>query len=159
MILFTTSRKPSKRMRAFARDLSSSVPYAKFYSRGKANIERLVRIARNKALDFIVIVLGSNGNPSMFRIIKLENESWNYIYQIKIKLYKLRKEFVKKKFLVRELKLEIKNKEIKSLFRKLNISSQEDAEFVLKENKKIMSFFYRKREIGPRFEIYEIQKF
>ncbi len=158
-ILFTTSRKPSKRTRAFARDLCKCIPYAKFYSRGKANIEKLVSIAKKEALDFIVMVLESKGNPSMLRVIKLANTTWNYAYEIKIKLHKLRKEFTKEKFFVKEIKLEIKNKEIGNLFKELNILSYKEADFILKEKKKVISLFYKNKEIGPRFEIYDIKKF
>jgi len=128
-----------------------------FYSRGKANIAKLVGIAKREGLDFIIIVLESQGNPSALRIIKIDDDSWHYTHLIKLKLHKLRKEFLKKKVAIEELQLKLKNRALKRVLDMLGIENIK-SEFVFKEEKSFLSFFYKNKEIGPRFEIYDIKR-
>ena len=150
---FTTSRKPGLKAKAFARDLAKSFPQAHYFSRGKKSIAALASEARYNGQDLVVIVMERQGNPIGWQGLKVGEEEWSYSFQAKVKLLKLRKELGKAKHKLEELKLQVKDKDLKKLLAMFEVKSEEEAGNLFKEEKKVLSFYSQGREIGPRFKL------
>ena len=69
MILITTSRRPTKRIRSFIKDLAKSIPNAVRRNRGKASTEDLCIEALARGLSRVLIVERWRGNPGIMRFI------------------------------------------------------------------------------------------
>ncbi|RLG53207.1 MAG: hypothetical protein DRN96_00630 [Thermoproteota archaeon] len=69
MILITTSRRPTQRIRSFIKDLARSIPNAVKRNRGKASTEDLCIEAVARGLPRVLIVERWKGNPGMLRFI------------------------------------------------------------------------------------------
>jgi len=84
-MLFTTSRKPSKNTRVFAKRIASLVPESEYFPRGKRGIEDLVEEARFKGYSKACIITDKQGNPHLLRFMKISKKNWNWAKEIKIK--------------------------------------------------------------------------
>jgi rRNA maturation protein Rpf1 len=78
MLLVTTSRKPCRNNRVFARNLSNLVPGAVYEPRGKKSIDDLIGTARHKGLRRITIITDMKGNPGRMEFIQLDRRDWSW---------------------------------------------------------------------------------
>lgn len=160
-MLITTSRKPGLKTKAFARDLTRSFPNAVYFSRGKRSLQELFGEADYKGIRHVLIVQEKDGNPIVIQCIELGKKTFVEIFSLKISVIKLRREINKDKSIQKknftELKLIISTPSIKKVFELVEIESTSDADFTLKEDKNILSFFdFNDAEIGPRFKVNKI---
>jgi len=94
MILITTSRRPTRRIRTFCRDLTRVIPNTVRTNRGKMNLEEVAEKAIEENLNRILIVDRWKGGPGRIRLYKIENEKIAQIPpQIYIRGIKLQREF------------------------------------------------------------------
>lgn len=78
MLLVTTSRKPCRNNRVFARALSNLVPGAAYEPRGKKSIDGLIETAMHKGLRRIAIITDMKGNPGRMEFIRLDRRDWQW---------------------------------------------------------------------------------
>ncbi len=71
MILITTSRRPTQRIRSFIKDLAKSIPNSVKRNRGKASTEDLCIEAAARGLPRVLIVERWKGNPGVMRFIQV----------------------------------------------------------------------------------------
>ncbi len=70
-ILVTTSHRPSQRVRSFAKDLASILPYAYKVNRGKATLRDLYYDAVGYGAERVVVITVWRGNPGVIKVYKL----------------------------------------------------------------------------------------
>ena len=150
-MLFTTSRKPGRKTRAFARDLSQSLPSASYVSRGKSSLPGLIEKAGYEGHNYLLIVLEDHGNPVGLRGIKA-GEDWQHAFEVKLKVAKIRQELGKSKFKAKEIRFKAQGK-LKQLLTLLGVSSDNEAELSLEAKQGLVRFYLDRKEIGPRFKV------
>jgi len=129
MILFTTSRKPSKNIRTLAKKIANLIPNSIYLIRGKKSIEELLEISKNKGYPKICIITNKQGNPYLMRFINLGKKNWDWAEELKIKGVYLSKE----KITTNTIKT---SKELEKLF---NTKSEEEAKINLeKQNNQLL---------------------
>ena len=148
----TTSRKPGLKTKAFARELAKSFPQAHYFSRGKKPIKAVVGDAEYQGEKAIVIVMEKHGNPVSWQGLSIKKGEWQYSFQARIKVLKLRKELSRAKHAFEDLKVDVKDKDVKKLLKLLGIESEESSN-EMKEEKKVFSFHSQGKEIGPRLKL------
>ena len=79
MILVTTSRKPSRNTRVFARSFSNLLPCSSYIARGKRSVESLFEYAVSKGFSKIAVVQDRKGNPHGFEFISVKRNSWDWM--------------------------------------------------------------------------------
>ena len=84
-MLFTTSRKPSRNTRAFAKKLANLIPNSIYLTRGKKGIEELLEISKSKGYPKVCIITDKQGNPYLMRFINLGKNDWDWAEEIRIK--------------------------------------------------------------------------
>ena len=152
-MLLTTSRNPSLKTKAFAKDLFKSFPKAVYVSRGKTSLEQLTEKARKQGKEVIVLVSEKHKLPARLQAIKVKEEGWQWFFEANLTVLKLRKDLSNLKQKFNSLKLKLKSRSAKKLLKALKIVSDEEARFELKEQKEVFSFFKGRQEIGPRFKV------
>ncbi len=85
MLLITTSRKPSRNTRAFARTLANLIPHSQYLTRGNKNIQSLIEEARVRGFEKILIIHDKNGNPSALSFIRVTRKDWEWEEEIVLK--------------------------------------------------------------------------
>ncbi len=147
MILITTSRKPSRKTRSLARELSRMIPFSTYITRGKKPIEDLVEIARTKGYNRIAILKEKHGNPFKFDFIEIDGANWNYLDESLIfNLIKLQREIIKDKIKFEDIKFDGDQK-IKEFF---NIFEERlDTKNVMCAKRGFLTFLKNGKEIGP----------
>lgn len=151
--MLTTSRNPGVKTKMFARDLAKSLPGRNYLSRGKASLELLAAKARKQGKEVIVLAAEEKGLPCKLQGVKVSETGWQWLFEAKIKFLKPRKELGNSKQMVDALKLKLKSQPAKKLLAALNIASEKEAEFELRETKGMLSFFAGRQELGPRFKV------
>ena len=132
MILVTTSRKPSRNTRIFARNLANLIPNALYAARGKASVDDIASLASSKGLAKIAIACDRKGNPGRIEFISVSRTSWDWGEPLFIKSVSLTKN--KKAF--DAIKIDDKLSEI------LGVESDEEAELsAVWENEEITFAF------------------
>lgn len=71
MIALTTSRKPSRNVRAFARELSYSIPNISRFNRGKLSSSEIIERLFDSNANRLVLVHGQKGNIGKIELFKL----------------------------------------------------------------------------------------
>ena len=84
MILFTTSRKPSRRTRRFCRELSSVIPHSLCVNRGKASVRKVADRAVADGFSRVIFILETKGNPSALRVMDVSPARWDWMGQMYI---------------------------------------------------------------------------
>lgn len=84
MMLITTSRKPSRNTRVFARTLSNLLPNSVYVPRGKGSVESMVEGASAKGLKRVAVVHDSKGNPGKISLIENRKDGWDWAEEIPI---------------------------------------------------------------------------
>lgn len=74
MILLTTSRRPTRRIRTFCRDISHTIPNIIRINRGKLSLEGLAAKAIELNSEKVVIVDRWKGGPGKIELFKLERD-------------------------------------------------------------------------------------
>ena len=93
-MLFTTSRKPSRNTRIFAKKIAGLIPNSIYLTRGKKGVEELLEISKSKGYPKICIITDKQGNPHLMRFINLGKKNWDWAEELKIKGTYLTKEKV-----------------------------------------------------------------
>ncbi|MEM2386887.1 MAG: hypothetical protein QXO50_02575 [Candidatus Bathyarchaeia archaeon] len=94
MILLTTSRRPTRRIRTFCKELSYNIPSITRINRGKLSFEGLASKALELNAEKILIVDRWKGGPGKIELFKLENGKLQPISPlIYLRGVKLRREF------------------------------------------------------------------
>lgn len=94
MILLTTSRRPTRRIRTFCKELSYNIPNLTRINRGKLSLEGLAAKALELNAEKVVIVDRWKGGPGKIELFKLENGKLQPIPPlIYLRGVKLRREF------------------------------------------------------------------
>ncbi len=73
MILLTTSRRPTGRIRTFCRDLASSIPDAVRVNRGKMSLDGVAEKAIEVEADRVVLVDRWHGGPGKINLYRLSS--------------------------------------------------------------------------------------
>ena len=71
MILLTTSRRPTGRIRTFCRDLSNSIPDVVRVNRGKMSLDGVAEKAIEVEADHIIVVDRWHGGPGKINLFQL----------------------------------------------------------------------------------------
>jgi len=94
MVLLTTSRRPTSRIRTFCRDLERIIPNAVRVNRGKMGLQELAEQAVERGLDRIIVVDRWKGGPGRIRLYRIGQRSLVLAPpQIYIKGIRLQREF------------------------------------------------------------------
>ncbi len=70
MILLTTSRRPTRRIRAFCRDLARSIPNIVRINRGKLNLDGIAERASECHADRVIVVDRWRGGPGKIELFR-----------------------------------------------------------------------------------------
>ena len=97
MILLTTSRRPTERIRTFCRDLANSIPDAVRVNRGKMSLDGVAEKAIEVEADKVVVVDRWQGGPGRINLYKLSNGLESVPPLMMIRGIRLRREFEKVK--------------------------------------------------------------
>jgi rRNA maturation protein Rpf1 len=151
-LIFTCSRKASRKTIQLAKDLSKSFPGAFYWSRGKKSINELVEATRYEGVKGLIVLTEEHGNPVSLRLIEVKEDSWDYSEELRIALIKLRKDLSSFKSKLVSLKLECSSLKLKSFLKKIALFDPESVN-VLKESKGVLSFYRNGKEIGPRLKL------
>ncbi len=156
-MIVTTSRNPSIKTKQFARDLSKSLPLTSYSSRGKKALKKIFEEAEFKGKN-LVLVIEEKKNKLKIQGINLSNNKFKYSFNFIVKPLKSRKELSKSSKKINSVKIKIQNPKILKLVSFLisNELNSFEEEFSLKEEKKVLSFFFKRKEIGPKFKVEEI---
>lgn len=154
MNYITTSRKPSDRVRTFAKQLSPLFE-SEYIIRGKNSISDLIAAARYNGINYILIVTEKNGNPKQLLVIFLDEKVWEWKNTYFIKLLRTRSEILKENVNIRitNFNLSTENRALKSLLKTLRVNLDENSDIIVKDIKKGISIFKDNKEIGPVFDI------
>ena len=94
MILLTTSRRPTGRMRTLCRDLANSIPYVVRVNRGKMSLDEVAERAIEFEADRIVLVERWRGGPGKINLFQASSTGLNSIPpSMLISGVRLRREF------------------------------------------------------------------
>ncbi len=74
MIIVTTSRRPSPRMRSLVKDLVAVLPGGRRLTRGHLSMKEIAREAELVGADRVVIIGERRGNPGIMRVYKPSRE-------------------------------------------------------------------------------------
>lgn len=132
MMLITTSRKPSRNTRVFARTLSNLLPNSEYIPRGKGSIEDIIEGASAKGLKRVAVIHDAKGNPGKISLIDNRKDGWDWAEEIPIVGIVLLKP-VKKHYTEA-------NCEDKGLAEVLAVDSVEDAELTLIKKTGLIEF-------------------
>ena len=93
MILITTSRRPTRRIRTFCNDLARCIPDAVRVNRGKLSREGLAEKALEVEADRVIIVDRWKGGPGKIELYRLAEDLLGVPPLIYIRGIKLQREF------------------------------------------------------------------
>jgi U3 small nucleolar ribonucleoprotein protein IMP4 len=139
--LVTTSKRPSKRVRSFVKDLAQIFSYERIV-RGKKSSQELRNILMEKGGEGILIVDTKKGNPSRIRVIKNNGST----YQILLKGARLLREFPDKIPILSKDPLILANNEMALEIAKILNLKTVDSLDKLKENTNIIVVNVKKIE-------------
>ena len=72
MILLTTSRRPTSRLRTFCRDIARGIPGTMRTNRGKMSLNQLAERAVEEGISRLVVIERWKGGPGRIRLFKIE---------------------------------------------------------------------------------------
>ena len=94
MILLTTSRRPTGRIRTFCRDLGNSIPNVVRINRGKRSLDGVAEKAIEVETDKIIVVDRWHGGPGRINLYRLGSSGLESVPPLMlIKGIRLRREF------------------------------------------------------------------
>ncbi|MEM1563791.1 MAG: hypothetical protein QW161_03855 [Candidatus Bathyarchaeia archaeon] len=93
MILLTTSRRPTKGIRTFCKDLSHTLPNILRVNRGKLSLEGVAAKALELGAEKVVIVDRWKGGPGKIELYRVDNKLQPIPPLIYMRGVKLRREF------------------------------------------------------------------
>ncbi len=145
MPLFSSSRKPSARTRAFIKELARVVPGSEAIGRGKQPIEKLAEAARQKGYSRVAVVTEMHGNPHTLRVLDVDEEGWRWIGGVAFKSVKLAREFGG-----RTRRPDMIASSGSHAFASLLGIKAGDSSTVLQQSNSEITFFQDGKEVGPR---------
>lgn len=149
----TTSRKPSVRVRTFAKQLGFLFG-AEYITRGKTSISDLIADARYNGIEYVIIVTEKDGNPRQLLVMLINNKTWEWRDSYFIKLLRTRLEISKQDNLrIKSFNLQTKDLALNHLLNQFDLKLNNDSDYVVKDIKNGISIFLENKEIGPAFAI------
>jgi rRNA maturation protein Rpf1 len=108
VILITTSRRPTRRLLSFVKELAYSLPNTLKIQRGKLGINGLTKMAMESGISKIIIVHRWKGNPGKIELRKIEDSKLKIVPPlIYLAGIKLRREYgIKEKFKIDSVSFE-----------------------------------------------------
>lgn len=164
MILITTSRRPTRRVRSFCKDLERVIPGAVKVNRGKKNIYEVLAEAAQRNLPYAIIVETWKGNPGDMLFYRADMAGAKEPLAVfRIKGVKLQREFKRKKVIEKVSKIRVLRNEkcleltdfLSKVFGSSEAGEEQENEEVIVEvdaenGENIMSFKIGGEEVGPR---------
>lgn len=138
MILITTSRKPSKNTRVFARRLSCLLPLSEYTPRGKKSISELAELSVSKGFRKIIVIQDKKGNPSKLQFLEISKDNWEWADEIEIKSVSL------KQIKERQKEVFFTDKKLAKIFL---IEPIKEADVEIKTNKNEIIFILNNEEV------------
>ena len=93
MIILTTCRRPTQRIRSFIKDISNSHPATTLLTRGKLDLLNLATTARKSKSDHLMVVSRWMGGPGKMGILKVDSDHASPLVALHLKRVKLRREY------------------------------------------------------------------
>ncbi|MEM2339711.1 MAG: hypothetical protein QXL32_04470 [Candidatus Bathyarchaeia archaeon] len=94
MLLISTSRRPTRRILSFAKDLRNSIPNSIKLQRGKRGLKDLLNAALEAGCDRVLLITRWKGSPGKLEMMEINGGGFRAIPPlIYIKGIKLRREF------------------------------------------------------------------
>ena len=94
MLLISTSRRPTRRILSFAKDLRNSIPNSIKLQRGKRGLRDLARAALEAGCDRVLLINRWKGSPGKLEMMEIEGEAFKAIPPlIYLRGIKLRREY------------------------------------------------------------------
>ncbi len=155
-MLFTTSRKPSRKTLSFAKDLVKSLPSTVYFPRGKKGVEELISDARYKGFNSILVLCESHGNPVSLKKIELTEGEWDYSFEAKIRLLGSRKEISGFTASLQGIGKVSVREDVKNFLELKENSGAQETEF--REEKGKLNFYRNGSPVGPEFEVKGIER-
>ena len=94
MILLTTSRRPTRRIRTLLHDLASVIPGTTRINRGKLSLDRLAEEATGRGIEKVVIIDRWKGGPGRIRLFTVGRSGLTEVNpRIYVRGIKLQREF------------------------------------------------------------------
>jgi rRNA maturation protein Rpf1 len=143
-ILFTTSRKPTNRIRTFCRDLVYSIPNTLRINRGKLSLNALAEKALELGANRIVIIDRWKGGPGKIEFFQIRERLHQVPPLIYLKGVKLRREFDTKVKRVQAYAIVICNEENEEL-QKISDAISEFLQLPQKQENALKKLKFRKR--------------
>jgi len=173
LILITTTRRPSKRTRSFARDLYHVLPNSIRRNRGKMSLEDLNELAIRTGVDRIIVIGTQRGNPSSLTFYEPTPSHLKPISTVSLSGVSLRREITKKRAPPSKRFCVASSDELESeaelLARSFNVRSVKleelkgfDISLILTSEGGLKASFYRVsplEELGPRMRISGIKEY
>ncbi len=78
MIIITTCRRPTRRLRSFVKDLAKVIPNSIRVNRGKMSLKDLIAYSRSLGARMIILVGLRHGNPGIVRFIELTEFGYTF---------------------------------------------------------------------------------
>lgn len=104
MILLTTSRRPTSRLRTFCRDIARVIPGTMRTNRGKMSLNQLAERAVEEGISRLVIIERWKGGPGRIKLCKIEGgEIVQEQPQVYIQGIRLQREFERGEVTVKSL--------------------------------------------------------
>ncbi len=76
LIVIGTTRKPSQRIRSFAKELVRVIPRAARLTRGKQSLIEFCEEARSQGASRVILIGGYHGNPGRLIFLQYSQDEW-----------------------------------------------------------------------------------
>lgn len=161
MILITTSRRPTRRVRVFCKDLTRVIPGSVKVNRGKKSVYEVLAEASQLGLPYVLIVETWKGNPGDMLFYRADLLGFKEPIAIfRVKGVKLQREIKKDKRTKKVNKITVipcrERPELTEFLSRVFGGSSKDGdadvivELKVKNEENIMSFKIGEEEVGPR---------
>ncbi|RLF89952.1 hypothetical protein DRN46_04565 [Thermococci archaeon] len=166
-MIITTSRRPTRRVRTFGRDLERNIPGSTYITRGKKGIRDLADLALSHGVNKVLVVGVTKGNPGKLLFLEV-NYEWRWVAFLSINNVKLQREHLPVRFKKARGRFGVLNEageigEIVSEFlggeqtNELNLREFESIMRIWTEEDVVRCTFYRREvpreRVGPSFSI------
>ena len=126
----TTSRKPSTRVRTFAKQLAFLFG-ANYITRGKTSISDLIADARYKGIEYVIIITEKNGNPQQLLVMLVNEKTWEWRDSYFIKLLRTRSEISgQDNVRIRSFSLKTEDLALSHLLKQFDLNLSDKSEYV-----------------------------
>jgi len=93
VIILTTCRRPTQRIRSFIKDISNSHPATTLLTRGKLDLLNLATTARKSKSGHLLIVSRWMGDAGKMEVLKVDSDHVHPLVFLNLKWVRLRREY------------------------------------------------------------------